>query len=521
MRLVLAARRSELARIQAFQVGRTLQKAHPQICIEYSFHESLGDKNQNDPLWQMPEKGVFTQDLREGLLAGQYDLAVHSWKDLAIEDDDETEIAATLPRADTRDLMLVRRDRWEEVRRTGRMKILTSSPRRSYNLDSFLGTALPARIEELTFEAVRGNVPTRVRKMWNPGADGLIVAKAALDRLLEAPEEEFAATKVPLRNALSQCLWMVLPLRTNPCAPAQGALAVEIKSSRPELREQLAAINCAETFATAQRERDILRGYGGGCHQKIGASVLRRPYGEITFLRGLTDDGAVLNDYSLAASRPRPAKVASDLLWPLKPADSDWFKREPIPATIPNSPLWIAKADALPDDVSPSDSQLVWASGLKTWERLARRGVWVNGSAEGLGEHEHPRIETIAGEEVHWTKLTHADAGSAGKRGPRSGSPDGVLVLPAFRSEHDALDNMQVLPTYRLIPKDDGPNLENKHYFFWTSGSSFERALYLNPRLKAMTHFCGPGNTQRTLQKHGIEPHVFLDYEQWLSEMSL
>ena len=76
MRLVLAARRSELARIQAFQVGRTLQNAHPQISIEYSFHESLGDKNQNDPLWQMPEKGVFTQDLREGLLAGRHDLAV-------------------------------------------------------------------------------------------------------------------------------------------------------------------------------------------------------------------------------------------------------------------------------------------------------------------------------------------------------------------------------------------------------------------------------------------------------------
>ena len=510
MRLVLAARRSELARIQAFQVGRTLQNAHPQISIEYSFHESLGDKNQNDPLWQMPEKGVFTQDLREGLLAGRYDLVVHSWKDLAIEDDDETVIAATLPRADLRDLMLVRRDRWEEVRRTGRMTILTSSPRRSYNLDSFLRTALPPRIEELTFEPVRGNVPTRVRKMWNPGADGLIVAKAALDRLLEAPEEEFAATKVPLRNALSQCLWMVLPLRANPCAPAQGALAVEIKSSRPELRERLAAINCAETFATAQREREVLRGYGGGCHQKIGVSVLRRSYGEITLLRGLTDDGATLNDHRLAASRPRPARVERDLLWPLKPTDSDWFKREPIPATIPHSPLWIAKADALPEDASISDSQMVWASGLKTWERLARRAVWVNGCAEGLGEHENPRIETIAGTEVQWTKLTHADApaGSAG-------------ILPAPGSEHDALVNMQVLPTYRLVPKDSSPDLQGKHYFFWSSGSSFERALQLHPWMKSMTHFCGPGNTQRTLQRHGVEPHVFLDHDQWLSEMSL
>src|SRR5438132_1899745 len=118
MRLVLAARRSELARIQAIQVGDALCKAHPQVTIDYSFHESLGDRNQNDPLWKMPEKGVFTQDLREGLLAGQYDLAIHSWKDLAIEDDPGTEIAATLPRADGRDVLLVRADRWAEIERT-------------------------------------------------------------------------------------------------------------------------------------------------------------------------------------------------------------------------------------------------------------------------------------------------------------------------------------------------------------------------------------------------------------------
>ncbi len=494
MRLVLAARRSELARIQAFQVGHTLENLNSNIKIEYSFHESLGDKNQNDPLWQMPEKGVFTQDLREGLLAGRYDLAVHSWKDLAIEDDDETEIVATLPRADMRDLLLVRADRWEEVRRGGRMTILTSSPRRSYNLQTFLPAALPARIDELMFEPVRGNVPTRMRKLWKPGADGLVVAKAALDRLLEAPEEEFAATKAELRRLLSQCRWMVLPLGANPTAAAQGALAVEIKSGRAQLHDLLAAINSSEAFETTIRERDILRSYGGGCHQKIGTSVLRRSYGEITFLRGLTDGGVVLKEVSLKPSRPRPPKIAKELMWPLTAADSDWFKREPVPATIPNSPLWVTKADALSEDAIVSDSQLVWTAGSKTWLKLASRGIWVNGSADGLGEQEDPRIETLAGGPVNWTKLTHADAPSE----------NGVYALA----------------TYRLIPKVDAPDIEGKQYFFWTSGSAFEQALSRNQWLKSMTNFCGPGNTQKTLQKHGIEPHIFLGHEQWLREMS-
>ena len=287
MRVTIASRRSDLARIQAYQVGEALQSAHPQIEINYSFHESLGDRNQNDPLWQMPEKGVFTKDFREGLLKGEFDLVVHSWKDLAIEEDPETEIAATLPRADARDLLLAREDRWPEVERTGVMSIFTSSPRRNYNLESFLGEALPAKLSELKFVNVRGNVPTRVRKLLRSETDGLIVAKAAIDRLLSAKQSEFAVTRQELRSALSQCRWMVLPLRENPSAPAQGALAIEIRRRRGDLRELLAPLNCADTFAAVTREREILRGYGGGCHQKIGASVLRRSLRRGYFSAGL------------------------------------------------------------------------------------------------------------------------------------------------------------------------------------------------------------------------------------------
>src|SRR5713226_6485211 len=161
MRVTLASRRSELARIQAYQVGDALRLAAPHTEISYSFHESLGDRNQSDPLWQMPEKGVFTQDFRAGLRRGDFDLVVHSWKDLAIEDDPETVIAATLPRADARDLLLVREGRWLGVERAGAMSILTSSPRRGHNLGSFLRDALPAKLTELNFVSVRGNVPTR------------------------------------------------------------------------------------------------------------------------------------------------------------------------------------------------------------------------------------------------------------------------------------------------------------------------------------------------------------------------
>ena len=505
MRVTIASRRSDLARIQAYQVGEALRAAHPQIEINYSFHESLGDKNLNDPLWKMPEKGVFTQDFREGLLRGDFDLVVHSWKDLAIENDPETEIVATLPRADARDLLIVRKDRWSDVERAGVISILTSSPRRAHNVESFLRQALPAEITELKFENVRGNVPTRVRKLLEQNVDGLIVAKAALDRLLSAQGShavEFAETRNFLRHALAKCRWMVMPLSANPSAPAQGALAIEISRKRDDMRELVAPLNCSDTLDAVEQEREILRSYGGGCHQKIGASVLRRSYGELTFLRGVTDDGQTLNARILKPARPLPPKILKEAMWPLESSEADWFTRERIPvdslppkarASEDQRALWIAKADALPDDWHLDVDQIVWASGVQTWKRLARRGVWINGCAESLGEQESPRIDTLAGSRMNWLKLTH-----------ESGYTDG---------------EMPSLATYRLIPKEESVDLSGKKYFYWKSGSSFEYALSLNPWLKEMTHFCGPGNTQRILERNGVEPHVFLDHAQWLEEM--
>ena len=341
---------------------------------------------------------------------------------------------------------------------------------------------------------MRGNVPTRVRKLFQLNADGLIVAKAAIDRLLEAEQDEFAATRAELRSTLSQCLWMVLPLSANPSAPAQGALAIEIARSRPELHELLAAINCADTFASVAREREILRGYGGGCHQKIGVSVLRRAFGEVTFLRGTTDDGT-LDTCLLKSSKPGPPQMPKDQLWPLKSSDADWFARERIQAAAkPTSALWVAKAEALPNDWQVAAGQIVWASGTQTWQRLAQRGVWVNGCAESLGEHESPNIETLVGGELNWRKLTHAD-----------GYADG---------------SMPTIATYRLVANKSQLKLEGKTHFFWKSGSSFEYALSLNPWLRQMTHSCGPGNTQRILERNGVQPHIFLNHAQWLGEMS-
>lgn len=482
MRLRIAARKSDLARLQAKTVGRALAVRGNEV--EYDFRASLGDINLRDPLWKMPEKGVFTEDFLEDLIEGRADLVVHSWKDLPIQTREHTEIAATLARADVRDVLLFRRDRFALAAAARRVRILTSSPRRAYNLEPFFKSYLPFAVDAVEFRTVRGNVQTRVRKLFEEDVDGLIVAKAALDRLLETTEDEYGETKATLRAAIERSRWMVLPVSCNPTAAAQGALAVEIRRDRPDLRAVLADIHCAATFACVQEERRTLAAYGGGCHQKIGVTVFEREYGKVFSLRGLTDAGETLDTFEIRPAAPfvAPRPESEARIWAGGVEDA-LFTREPLPAEKWKNELesathlWVARESALPTEAELSPRQVVWCAGLKTWSKLARRGIWVNGSAEALGETEATRAEILCGWSeagaIPWLKLTH-DRGEAG---------------------------MRALATYRLIAKPGSPDLKNKTHFFWTSGSAFDRALALEPGIRGAYHACGPGLTLAHLRR--------------------
>jgi hydroxymethylbilane synthase len=493
MRLRISSRQSDLARIQAYLVGDALRRAEPDLAIEFRFRESLGDVNQNDPLWKMPERGVFTEDFLADLVNGETDLVVHSWKDLPVADRAETEIAATLPRADSRDVLLLKKEAWSRVVETRRLRVYSSSPRRARNLDGFLRDHVPASIAEVEFVPVRGNIPTRVRKLFADGEiDALIVAKAALDRLLSpvpgAPPDEaekFAATARELRTRLDGTRWMVLPLSENPTAAAQGALAIEIRKDRADLRTLLSAIHSEETARAVRKEREILASYGGGCHQKIGVSILRREYGEITYLRGETDAGEILDRAELSTGHARP-EIDARTAWPLPSGEEEGFyerrarglDESEFRKLAEGHALWIARANALPEATRIDPETIVWTAGLRTWKRLSRQGVWVNGSAEGLGESEDPRIDGLTGRPVRWLKLTH--------------SP--VKGLPGDRPE------MPGLATYDLLPGAHAPNLSGKKDFFWTSGSAFVAALARYPEIRDARHACGPGRTAETLR---------------------
>lgn len=490
MRLRLSARQSELAQVQAFMFAKALQD---QCEFEFLFRPSLGDKNLTDPLWKMPEKGVFTEDFVNDLLQGNTDLVVHSWKDLPIESKTKTQIVATLKRADPRDLLVFKKTSL----RKKNIRIFSSSPRRAYHLAENLKELLPFAVDGLSFLPVRGNIQTRFRKLAEDSEiDGLIVAKAAVDRLIE--QNEFPQTKVQIQQYLNQLEWMVLPSDLCPPAAAQGAIAVEVASENQSVLNRVAAVNDSQTFECVEMERALLKSFGGGCHQKIGVLVLKLQDQFLVSLSGQTESGVTLKyrklvkTFDLKAIQNQAQKSNSGLKQSNVFTSKElgrFTERIPLAVTVdPDRHYLVSKADALPAAVRTQ--KLLWVAGSETWKKLAQRGLWVHGSLEGLGEAFLPSAISWADSKLDWKKLTHTEAVN---------SANSVATY-----------QLQLTKGWREHFKS---RLNECRHFYWTSGFYFKQALNEFPQIKEKAHGCGPGNTLEVLQSFGIDPMVCLNSE--------
>jgi hydroxymethylbilane synthase len=390
-----------------------------------------------------------------------------------------------LDRADPRDVLLLRRS-LVETRPLG-LRILTSSPRRAWLAAATLPSLLPWRPAHVETTPVRGNIETRLQTLERGAADGLIIAKAALDRLL-AGDADPGSTAI-VRRVLSTLAWMVLPMREWPWAPAQGALAVEYRADRPDLAALVHRLADAPTEQAVIAERQALAQAGGGCHQALGAAVVMRPFGRVVSVRSREEGPHLRSAWQLDTARPAMPTARPEAIWP-RPHEAVRSVRTPLPAERPGRDrgLWVTRADALPDGWADAPERLVWVSGPQTWARLAARGVWVHGSADGLGDDTPPPIAALAGRPVDWVRLTH--------EGGRTGTD---------------------VATYR-VETELPPDLPERTHFFWMSGHLFGIAVQRWPELKERWHGSGPGRTHAQLREAlGADGRlgVWLDRQAW------
>ena len=486
--LKILSRKSPLARIQALLVAERISKSFPDIDILHLYKNTLGDEDLTTPLNKMPDIGVFTNDIRNDLLNEVADIAVHSWKDLPVDLEEGTEIIGTLDRADMRDMIFLKKD---SIGKKG-LTILSSSPRREKNLSTFLPTALPFK-SKIKFKDIRGNIHTRLTKLIEGSDDGLVVAKAAIDRFLQNKNGEFEKDKKSLLDMQKNLRWMVLPLSQNPCAAAQGALAIEARQYDEAVKEIISTVSNQETFDSVEVERTILKSYGGGCHQKIGVSNEILETGKLITIRGETEEGKDLSERSLNSNVENYFGTLSHTnYFPKNRGEQRFFERKPILDSIEvlknlkNKGIYVSRSNAIQSAGLIDDSNIIWTSGIDTWKSLAKKGYWVNGTSDSLGENNSPE-ESIF-QKVDWIKVSHKD---------------------------NLNENKSVIATYELSPLDVSERLLECDYFYWMSASSFELALKKYPELKGRNHACGLGKTFELIEKTVPNVCAFLDFDSW------
>jgi hydroxymethylbilane synthase len=241
--LRLGTRRSALATTQSQWVADqvTARTGRP---VELVPVTTYGDTSR-EALAQIGGTGVFVSALRDALLAGEVDLAVHSLKDLPTADAEGITLAAVPPREDPRDV-LVARDGLSLGELPAGSRVGTGSPRRAAQLRA-LGLGLEA-------VAVRGNVDTRLRLVADGEVDAVVLARAGLARL----------------GRLDAVTEVIDPLQMLP-APGQGALAVECRSGDSITEELLGLIDDAATRQVVTAERTLLAVLEAGCSAPVGA----------------------------------------------------------------------------------------------------------------------------------------------------------------------------------------------------------------------------------------------------------
>jgi hydroxymethylbilane synthase len=238
----IGSRGSQLALWQAHHVADLLRgQGH---AVEIEVIKTTGDRLQEVTFAQVGTKGMFTLEIEEALAAGRIDLAVHSLKDLPTELPEGFTLAATPVRADARDVFVSRKYAGLGALPAG-ARVGTSSLRRR--------ALVRYRRPDLECIEFRGNVDTRLRKLDEGLADGILLAGAGLDRL---DKTEWVRERLAVEEMCP--------------APGQGALGIESRAGDERILEAVAFLDDPTTRFCVTAERAALGALGGGCQVPIG-----------------------------------------------------------------------------------------------------------------------------------------------------------------------------------------------------------------------------------------------------------
>ncbi|MGB6035301.1 MAG: hydroxymethylbilane synthase [Cryomorphaceae bacterium] len=294
-KITIGSRGSDLALWQAYHIKSKLEGLGHEV--EIKIIKTQGDIIQHLSFDKMEGKGFFTKEIEKELLEKTVDLAVHSFKDLETNYPEGLTIGAITDRANPRDVLLIRKEnvdtsqKWEL--KVGAL-IGTSSARRKVQLKKYR--------PDISLDDIRGNVPTRVNKLRDGMFDAIVLAKAGLDRL----EHDVSDLHVHVFD----------PTEFIP-APAQGALALQIREDDERMQKVMTKLNREDIATTTSIERRVLNLFHGGCQMPLGAYCLPSGNGEFE-LRAVMAESVNHSPVDVMLRGSDPEKLAQDAVAQLK-----------------------------------------------------------------------------------------------------------------------------------------------------------------------------------------------------------
>jgi hydroxymethylbilane synthase len=297
-KIILGTRGSELARAQAWLVEKAIQAAQPETKIETKIITTRGDKARLLER-QAGRKGLFTAEIEQALLGSNVDVAVHSAKDLPSETNPDAEIAAVLPRGPMDDV-LVSKHPGGFASLPQSATIATGSVRRKRQL---LWKRADLKLVDL-----RGNVPTRLRKLTDNDWDAIVLARAGLGRLSLLP----AHHEIIFEGR--QLLIEIIPADIFLPAGGQGIIALQVRANDENMKAILDLVNDHKTLLCLRAEREFLRLLHGDCDCPVG--VLATIEGEKMKLRTqlFTDQSAAPREAEVEGIPNERERLAVQLL---------------------------------------------------------------------------------------------------------------------------------------------------------------------------------------------------------------
>ena len=256
-KITLGTRGSELARAQTLLVEKAIRTAHPSVAIETKIIVTRGDNTKVVDL-NGGRKGLFTAEIERALLAGEVDVAVHSAKDLPSQTSQGAQITAVLPRAPINDVLISKHSGGLAAIPCG-ATVATGSVRRQRQLQW--------KRADLKVADLRGNVPTRLRKLAENEWDGIVLACAGLERL------GFSPMRIESSFEGGQLFFEILSREVFLPAGGQGIIALQIRSDDQSTKALLESVSDPKTLLCLQAEREFLSRLHGDCNFPVGVNA--------------------------------------------------------------------------------------------------------------------------------------------------------------------------------------------------------------------------------------------------------